>query len=162
MTTEAGRSKPHPNCPAKHTAFQPSDSEWRCPKCGADAEQFYIEESDEHEDPNCPALHDGDEVVCRSCDNSWSGAQVAKLIEAKSDVKTCPCCKGSGIVPRSEKPRRDRTANLIKLIRDFVEQHYRAGNMGSLSGDEWKVMEGSPVMRRARALLKRESKRGRS
>jgi rubredoxin len=23
-------------CPVKHTKFQPTDAQWRCPKCGAD------------------------------------------------------------------------------------------------------------------------------
>ena len=33
-----------PECLAKHTVFQPSDDEWKCPQCGEGMKYFYTEE----------------------------------------------------------------------------------------------------------------------
>jgi hypothetical protein len=72
-------------CSAKHTKFQPKDSEWKCPLCGIGIGEFYIDEPDGHTD--CPALHVQDCVKCYKCNRSWTGLEVSKLIEKKLNKK---------------------------------------------------------------------------
>jgi Zn finger protein HypA/HybF involved in hydrogenase expression len=94
------------NCPAKHTKFQPSMQEWRCPKCGSDSDKGFV--IDDHPDSafgNCGLLHEEDDVVCEVCEGGWSGKKVAQLIATKLDKKPCPCCKGEGYMSSAKASR---------------------------------------------------------
>ena len=73
-------------CTAKHTAYQPKDSEWKCPDCGEDDYYFYIDKSASNADGSCELLHSGDWVVCNNCEGGWSGTAVAKKMQAKDNT----------------------------------------------------------------------------
>ncbi len=83
-------------CPHKHTAYQPTNDHWRCPKCGSrdfeSAPEFEFSEDD------CGMLHTKDYCQCNGCGYYASGAVVAKRLAALDKVKTCPCCNGRGVV----------------------------------------------------------------
>lgn len=93
------------SCPGKHTKFQPTDSQWYCPKCGAGTYDFYIDCSPGDADPDCEKLHIGDSVVCTSCtrgNSHHTGDQIAKAMVKKLHFMQCSHCKGSGFVQKSE------------------------------------------------------------
>lgn len=90
------------NCPAKHTKFQPSDEQWRCPHCGDNAYNFYIESYQDEADPDCGKVHVGDYVVCTSCKSDFTGDQATKAIAKNLHMTTCPHCKGSGFVKKED------------------------------------------------------------
>lgn len=83
-------------CEGKHTVYQPTDDEWRCPKCGADNSLFSIEESFGHDE--CPLLHTQDQITCFSCGHGTSGSRFAGAIQKRKNLVPCPCCKGRGVV----------------------------------------------------------------
>lgn len=87
-------------CPAKHTTFDPTNEQWRCPACNADNSAFWIEDHPENVAEDCPRLHDRDEVVCNSCGDGWSGKVVAKKLMAKFNQIPCPTCRGCGTVQK--------------------------------------------------------------
>jgi hypothetical protein len=93
-------------CDAKHTLYQPTDKEWRCPKCGADSEKFYIYESASNDD-SCSKLHCDDDVRCFACDSEWTGSRIASIMKKKAnmDIVKCKCCNGTGYIaiPKKEK-----------------------------------------------------------
>jgi radical SAM protein with 4Fe4S-binding SPASM domain len=93
-------------CSHKHTPYQPSDDEWRCPNCGADNDHFYIVEpvGDTY---NCPFLHAADEVGCSKCDKGWTGTRLGALLAKRKSVKIekCPTCKGHGFVEVKIEPK---------------------------------------------------------
>jgi rubredoxin len=91
------RAVPHANCTAKHTTFQPLDTEWACPSCKSGIDQFYIDESAGHED--CAALHKEDYVVCHKCGAAYDGEKLSKLLAKINNLKPCPHCKGTGVIP---------------------------------------------------------------
>lgn len=91
------RPKPIDSCHAGHTAFQPTDAEWKCPGCKAGIDEFYIEENAGHED--CPALHIEDYVVCHKCQATYEGGRLSKLLAKNNNLKPCQHCKGTGVVP---------------------------------------------------------------
>ena len=85
-------------CSAKHTAYQPTNDEWRCPKCGAGVEHFTIYDSSESALDDCELLHKDDYLLCTNCNYESSGAAFSKLIMKQINVVECPCCKGKGVV----------------------------------------------------------------
>jgi hypothetical protein len=82
-------------CNRKHTKYQPTDEQWRCPNCGAGNESFYIDNDDSASD--CGLLHVDDTIVC-DCGQIWSGKQLAQIMRRiyKNGVKRCPHCNGTG------------------------------------------------------------------
>jgi len=74
-------------CHAKHTAYQPSDVEWKCPNCGASDEDFYIDIPDPEASDDCELLHDDDIICCARCDNSWNGSEIADIFAEKAGAK---------------------------------------------------------------------------
>ena len=84
------------NCTVKHTKFQPTDEQWKCPRCGR-ADEFSIEEN-ATEDLDCELLHDEDVAFCSRCDASWTGQTVARLLAKQNNLVPCPHCKGKGFV----------------------------------------------------------------
>ena len=85
-------------CDAKHTAFQPTDEQWVCPKCG-DKENFYIDEPDQEANEECDKLHNNDEVRCDKCGFGASGKTVASKLQKLHHREVCPTCKGAGTIP---------------------------------------------------------------
>jgi len=77
------------NCREKHTRWQPTDKEFCCPACKAQAGDFFIDESASDEDENgdliCEKLHVNDYMYCNSCGLVISGADLAKRC-ARSSV----------------------------------------------------------------------------
>jgi hypothetical protein len=93
------------NCTAKHTKYQPTEEEMRCPKCGAGLGDFCVDESAPGADEDCGLLHVEDILICygpngAGCD--WAGASAqafaSRIAKAKSLVP-CSHCKGKGLVP---------------------------------------------------------------
>lgn len=93
-------------CNAKHTAFQPTSAQWLCPKCGAgngsSEGDFYVDETPEDSDGDCPALHQNDNVVCNKCGGGWLGQNLARKMIQKLDLVPCPCCKGQGVISKAK------------------------------------------------------------
>ena len=89
-------------CSAKHTAYQPTDAEWKCLSCGAgvqDGEGFIVDEPAEGASPTCELFHDDDYLVCYSCREGISGKAFAARLQKAHKLVVCPCCKGKGLVP---------------------------------------------------------------
>lgn len=87
-------------CNAKHTKFQPSDDDWKCPKCGDDSGNFAINYLDDLADEDCNLLHDADEIACGKCGYGATGKNVARALEKKTRQVPCPHCKGRGWVTK--------------------------------------------------------------
>ena len=91
------------NCGKKHTAYQPANDEWYCPKCGEEAEGvsggFIIDTNwSLSADTDCEKLHTDDTCVCNRCGYGATGAVVAKQLMKKSNCIPCPTCEGKGTV----------------------------------------------------------------
>ena len=89
------------SCGAKRTAYQPTDDEWRCPRCGS--YEFCVEEIAEAcQDDECTLLHEDDECSCPEGDCGYyaSGKQVARYLQRKHNLVQCPRCKGTGVVEK--------------------------------------------------------------
>ena len=88
-------------CRAKHTRPQIPDADWRCSKCGANADDdrgFLIEEPDEHASEGCELLHETDEIYCWNCKVSTTGKKFAAAYAKQKALVLCPTCKGEGYV----------------------------------------------------------------
>lgn len=82
-------------CTTKHTTFQPSDADWKCPHCGVGSDAFWVEEN-ASQDIDCSLLHKQDGVICRNCDKFWTGQQIATILKKGKMEKPCPHCHGTG------------------------------------------------------------------
>ena len=87
-------------CGEKHTAFQPTDAQWKCPACGADGDYFYIEEPANDRDEDCGKLHENDEILCHKCHYAGDGKTTAKKMMKLHGCEVCPNCKGTGTVKK--------------------------------------------------------------
>lgn len=87
-----------PICPAKHTKYDPTEGEFKCPKCGAKPPEFYIDESPEEAHADCVKLHPGDNLCCTQCGYGTSGQAFANRIVKQKNLKPCPHCNGKGLV----------------------------------------------------------------
>lgn len=85
-------------CTAKHTKYQPTDEEFRCPNCSAEAGIFFV--NDCVGEYGCEKLHKDDDLACESCGYTCSGESFSKRKIKESNLTTCPCCKGKGLVPK--------------------------------------------------------------
>jgi Zn finger protein HypA/HybF involved in hydrogenase expression len=92
----------HVHCEAALTKFQPSEAQWKCPKCGGDNKHFVISCSAHDANPQCSKLHKEDEVECLRCGHEWSGVEIARILAKLAHVIVCPLCKGNGTVPDGE------------------------------------------------------------
>ena len=99
------------NCGAKHTKYQPTMEEWKCPSCGIkdDGEHFYIDDGehfyidvydDDIADLDCNLLHEKDGVVCTNCNKAWIGETLSKIMAKIANMVPCPNCKGAGFVKK--------------------------------------------------------------
>lgn len=87
-------------CTEKHTKYQPTQDEWKCPKCGAGVGTFYIDESPNHD---CDLIHNEDTIMCMGlngdrCDYLASGKSFVQNLVKKKNMVPCPHCKGKGMV----------------------------------------------------------------
>ena len=83
-------------CKRKHTIFNPSDEEWRCPNCG-NIDDFILE------DPfstDCELLHKDDVISCNGCGCSYTGKQFCDILLKRKNLIPCPHCKGTGLIPK--------------------------------------------------------------
>lgn len=85
-------------CTIKHTAYQPTDEQWKCPRCEQGNECFYIEEPATGAAEDCVKLHEQDELLCK-CGYAGSGKSFAKKVMTAQNQIVCPHCKGAGTVP---------------------------------------------------------------
>jgi len=82
----------------KHTAYQPSDEEWKCPKCGAGIGDFIIEEVDESKHDDCEKLHKDDFMKCYNCGHDTTGNRFAAKCMKEAQAVVCQHCHGKGVV----------------------------------------------------------------
>ena len=92
-------------CTDKHTTYQPSDDEFKCPKCGADAGEFYIETEADASIPraDCDLVHPDDNLLCTKCGYGVSGRVFVAALLRKKNLVPCPHCGGRGTVPGPKK-----------------------------------------------------------
>jgi hypothetical protein len=90
------------DCTRKHTAYQPADSEWKCPQCGKGPEDNGLcnDSSSDDGEVECPKLHKDDYLKCYACDYDCSGADFARRLVKKNNLVTCPTCKGKGCISK--------------------------------------------------------------
>lgn len=95
-------------CDVKHTKYQPTDAEWKCPKCGVGAkgetDGFF---NDESENDDCPLLHETDGLKCYRCGHEIIGKSFAARLQKAANMVPCPCCKGKGIVPAEKAAQKE-------------------------------------------------------
>lgn len=89
-------------CRAKHTKFQPTEAEWKCPQCGGGPDVFFIDYFADRADDDCDLLHEDDYIVCTECDKSWGGRSLAATMAKRKDVEPCPHCQGTGVVQKCD------------------------------------------------------------
>lgn len=102
-------------CTKKHTKFQPTEEQWRCPSCESKnlINDSYVElrlqraraEGDvlpADEDDECLLLHPTDQVYCDDCNYVATGRSLSSAIVKKLQLEPCSCCKGTGYVSRSK------------------------------------------------------------
>lgn len=94
-------------CTQKHTTYQPSDEQWRCPHC-EEREDFLKDDYVFENDDICELLHENDVVACGKCHHSWSGKQVSLLLMQKNQQIVCPTCKGRGTVSETCRGKKER------------------------------------------------------
>ena len=92
-----------PKCNGRHTKYQPPDSDWACPKCGAGSRitlghSFIIDATEEGAEHDCPLLHIGDELAC-GCGHTTSGKAFAARLQKAANMVPCTHCKGHGLLP---------------------------------------------------------------
>ncbi len=85
-------------CTAKHTKYQPTDKEFRCPKCKAKVGDFAIDEPLETVDEDCTKLHVGEWLYCYKCSYGISAVVFTRQLMKVKNLVPCPCCKGTGLV----------------------------------------------------------------
>lgn len=83
-------------CNVRHTLYQPTDAEWRCPNCGADNTSFIIDSSATNID--CEFMHNDDEIFCSNCGYDTTGKKFAAMLQKKHNLTKCQYCNGTGLV----------------------------------------------------------------
>lgn len=89
------------SCSAKHTKYNPSGAEWKCPKCSKtalDPDGFFNDEPASDAQGDCPALHEHDALRCYSCGYGTTGKAFAARLQKAANMVPCPTCKGHGLV----------------------------------------------------------------
>lgn len=93
-------------CQQKHTKYQPTDSEFKCQRCGAPAGDFVVDDSPNME---CELIHDTDELKCYGTDGMGcpgeygaTGKEFAALISKRNNLVKCEHCKDTGLVKKAK------------------------------------------------------------
>lgn len=91
-------------CDGKHTKYQPTEAQWKCPKCGAGSalgssggNTFIINDTEKGANQDCTILHVGDALAC-DCGYTTSGKAFAARLQKAASMVPCPTCKGHGLV----------------------------------------------------------------
>lgn len=138
-------------CTEKAARPQVPDEEFKCPKCGAPAGTFVIEDS-ECFDSRCLLLHESDLLVCYECRYETTGKALALRYKKQADLVTCPCCKGKGVVVKgAEKPSLETDhlrARLAVLEAEAIRASKAASEAWATQAEMIRHREG-----RRRALL---------
>ncbi len=95
MSADEEAKKARASCEIKHTIYQPSQEEFCCPKCAAEAGDFCVDESENYE---CPDIHLSDLLICMKCKHETSGRTFVGRLLKRKNLIPCPHCKGSGVV----------------------------------------------------------------
>jgi len=74
-------------CYAKHTTYQPSNTEWKCPNCGASSGTLTVIPAPEAL-VKCDLLHENDIIKCSRCGSTWTGKQFATLQIESQDSRS--------------------------------------------------------------------------
>lgn len=90
------------HCEAKHTTYNPSLDEWKCPECQAPVGEFAIDEPAEGSSEDCERLHNKDYLHCYKCGYGVVGSKFATRIAKSKNLVPCPTCKGHGVVDGSK------------------------------------------------------------
>lgn len=100
-TLKGEELKSYQACQFKHTAYQPTEKEFSCPKCKAKCGDFCIDEGPNME---CPALHVDDILNCYgkevNCGYGVSAKAFVTNLVKKQNLVACTHCKGKGFVPK--------------------------------------------------------------
>lgn len=97
-------------CKAKHTEYQPTEAEWRCPECGAGSAVFVVFAPADGADEDCCRLHVLDVCRCFHCGKTWSGRSLAQLGDKRAVKVPCPHCGGSGFIPGETREKGEKDA----------------------------------------------------
>lgn len=119
-------------CPHKHTKYQPTDEEWRCPKCGATAQEGFIiyESINDMDTIECELLHPEDFLFCEKCNLETSGKAFAAFVVKKNSLVICPTCKGKGMVNKDSS-----TAHAAEVERLTAERDAAVARAERAEGD---------------------------
>lgn len=90
-----------PKCPAKHTKYNPTQEEFKCPECGAPVGCFVVDEPAEDALDTCAKLHADDVLHCYKCGYKISAPRFVSRIVKEKNLVPCPTCKGRGVVKGS-------------------------------------------------------------
>lgn len=93
------------DCNAKHTPYQPTEDEWKCPKCGAGVNEgngFMIDSEADGVNGECTKIHMEDELRCFECGYVSYGKAFAARLQKLHNLVPCSCCKGTGLVKKTE------------------------------------------------------------
>lgn len=71
-------------CTAKHADRQPTEKEWKCPRCGADYPTFFVNESFQTEGSDCEILHDEDYLECNECNYVTTGKEFSESLDKET------------------------------------------------------------------------------
>lgn len=85
-------------CTVKHTYYQPTDTEWVCPKCKTKPPDGWCVEAHEAEALDCELLHESDFMVCYECNHSSKASTWAARVAKQRGLVKCECCRGTGLV----------------------------------------------------------------
>lgn len=85
-------------CKKKHVAYQPTDEEFNCPKCGTKCGDFHLIIQFDDSDMDCDLIHADDYIECDGCGFSISASRFAKDIQITKNLVPCGHCKGTGLV----------------------------------------------------------------
>jgi hypothetical protein len=94
------------SCARKHTKYQPTNEEFKCPRCGAtpDTDPQFVQEPPEDVwgsmDDSCDKLHDDDMCNCNRCEYGVSGKGFAARLAKQHKLVPCPHCRGTGLVKK--------------------------------------------------------------
>lgn len=85
-------------CHGKHTKYQPTEDEFRCPRCGAEVGIFVVQETEGGANLDCELNHPGDSLGCDKCGYGTSGRAFAARVQREKGLVPCQHCKGTGLV----------------------------------------------------------------
>ena len=83
-------------CTKKHTKYQPTDEEWKCPLCGS--YDLVLDSETNNELTDCDKLHPSDTIYCEDCDYVENADHFTKRLVKNKNICVCPTCNGKGFI----------------------------------------------------------------